>query len=337
MADRGKHCGKPLRVPPRRKKLSKRERVLAKAEAEQIAEENQYDPIPEMDLETAAYLFLQEVDVGLSVHTLPRYKSTIKEFIRIIAGRERIPLKAVSEMHLREFRDKRLKKHAGTTVRNDLKCLSSMFSWFRRQRDPLTRERWIHENPVEDVEYPHTEPTQKHFPSKKEVRSMLAKLKKQPLKEYLALGLFGAYAGMRLSEITHLKVENVDLEGRLLRVFHGKSKNPRPIPMHPDIYQFLMDWPMEGEYVFHSPRPTRGGEYWSDTLGRNFRAWLRKNKLKFTHKNLRDYFNDALRRNPQLSASARLLIVGHEDERTNRVYSNPQAEEARPFVEQLGR
>jgi hypothetical protein len=77
------------------------------------------------------------------------------------------------------------------------------------------------------------------------------------------------------------------------------------------------------------------GQMRSPFVARGFNDLLRKNGFLWTHHGLRRWFNDRLRRVTTLSDAARRLIVGHEDEATNRLYQNPQAEEARPFVESL--
>jgi len=67
----------------------------------------------------------------------------------------------------------------------------------------------------------------KHLPvvlSKQEIRRML-NLTKNPKHNCILSILYGA--GLRVSELTHLKMQDVDLDRMLLRVYQGKGKKDR--------------------------------------------------------------------------------------------------------------
>jgi integrase len=205
-----------------------------------------------------------------------------------------------------------------------------------RQRDPVSGLRWLSENPAEDVERPRRPARQVPFPTDQEIARMLVALSTPDTPVVSrALGIMGAFAGMRRNEIIMLRWANVDYASGLLYVW-GKSRQPRPIPMHPRIRALLNGLPREDgqEMVFPSPYEASGQER-SPFAARQFNAWLRAAGFAWTHHALRRWFNDRLRRSTTLSDAARRLVVGHEDEATNRLYQNPQAEEARPFVEAL--
>jgi len=329
----GRHLGKPLEKTAREENLSKRERLHAMAEAEDIAADYAGVPLEKIDLETAAAMWLDDCRAQVRFRTWERYRGVTQRFLDHVTGDKRIPLADVSEIDIRSFRDWRLTNRQKSTVRNDLKCLHTMFAWFRRQRDPRTGERWIAENPAEDIHVGSVVMKAKRFPADDEIRKMLELLLNES-REMQALGLFGALAGMRRMEIIMLRTENIDLAAGILYVW-GKSKRPRPVPMHSQIKNWLMDGALDGEFLLRSDRPTRGGEHWSHALGRNFNAWLKAHGFPWTHKALRHWWINSLRQHAELSVEARLLISGHEDEETNRVYHNPRSEEARPAVESL--
>lgn len=59
------------------------------------------------------------------------------------------------------------------------------------------------------------------------------------------------YAGLRISECVHLKVDHVDLERRRLRVVAGKGNKDRTIPICDKLYLILLDyekWRFESDY-----------------------------------------------------------------------------------------
>ncbi len=211
-----------------------------------------------------------------------------------------------------------------------MKCLHAMFEWIRKQR--TNGVRWIPENPCEDVEYPRREIRQVAFPSDAEIKQLLDAVTSKPV-EFQALAYLGTFAGMRRNEIIMLRWEWIDFERGLIYA-HGKSKQPRPIPLHPKVRAFLSDLERSDALVFPSSYATTG-QMRSPYVAREFNDWLRELGFAWTHHGLRRWFNDRLRQITTLSSSARRLVVGHEDEATNRLYQNPQAEEARPFVEAL--
>jgi len=326
----GKQTGTPIPEAPARKTLSKHERAIVQAEAERIAEDRQDVAIEAIDLETASAFWLDDIKATCSPRTYERYRSVVKQFGGLMAAKDPVPARNVDSKHIRQFRDWRMKTHADSTVINDLKCLHAMFEWIRKQRTGDVR--WIQENPCEDVDYPKRSVRNVVFPTTGEVRQMLDALADKPA-EFRALGTLGAFAGMRRNEIILLRWEWVDFDRGLIYA-HGKSKQPRPIPMHPKVRTLLDSIPRRGDLVLPSPYAATGQQR-SPFVAREFNDWLRDLGFAWTHHGLRRWFNDALRLQTTLSASARRLVVGHEDEATNRLYQNPQAEEARPFVESL--
>jgi len=319
----------PLVTAPRREALTRRERVAAREEAERIADNHRAVPVAEIDLETATAYWLDDVRQTRGVRTWERYRTVGAAFGRATAGAQRMPLSAVTSQHVRAFRDARMQDHATSTVRNDLKAVSALFAWCRRQR--VGGVRWIAENPCEDVEPPKRVARVVPFPTTADVRRLLDLVATEP-PEIRGLAILGALAGMRRSEILLLRWDRVDLERNVLLV-SGKSKRDRPIPLHPQARAFLASLTPSGPLVFPSPYTERG-QARSPMAARVFNRLLSAHGFPFTHHALRRWFNDQLRQTT-LTDEARLLVVGHEDRETNRLYSNPSTEEARPFVAAL--
>ena len=69
----GKRAGKSLSDAPRREELSKHERALALAEAEGVEENQSAVPIDEIDVDTAASLWLDDCKVALALVTYRAY------------------------------------------------------------------------------------------------------------------------------------------------------------------------------------------------------------------------------------------------------------------------
>jgi len=333
----GKRAGRAIMDAPRRKDLTRRERALAQASAEGIEEDNRAVPVDAIDIETGAAYWLKDCRATLSNRTCLRYRTTVQGFLTAIgADDKRVSMRSISQQHVRDYRDARLDDgKRGRTVVNDIKCLGAMFNWLRKQRDPATGERWIVENPCEDVRRPAVEPREVIFPETKEVLAMLAALGCECY-EFQALGILGAYCGMRRNEIVRLRWRDVDFDAGLIRVHVSKSKNARPVPMNDIVRRLLQDVPrVDDVRVFPPGRDECQENLHNPSIARSFNRWLKNQGIEWTHHSLRRWFVNELRQHPELSTAARLLIVGHEDEATNRLYQNPQAEEARPIVDAL--
>ncbi len=74
----GRKGSSPIPDAPATKTLSKRERALVQAAAEQIAEDQRPAPVESIDLETAAGHWLLDVKATCSMRTVERYRSTVK-------------------------------------------------------------------------------------------------------------------------------------------------------------------------------------------------------------------------------------------------------------------
>lgn len=315
---------------PQRKRLTKPERIQADAAAHGYELEQQPVTVGTIDLETAAAMYIDAVTPTLSHATVTRYKSTIASLLAWkCPNGERVALRAITTIDLRQWRDNRLRKHSANTVVNDIKALSAVFAWCWRQD-------WIDVNPVDRVERPRKERTHVEVPSEARVLEMLTELQAEHNDRFYLLAILGALAGLRIGDILWLKPEHVDMERRLLRIYHGKSRKPRVVPMHPEIHRFLMDWPIGGDWLYPMDEFKSTPQYRSDRPGKNFNHWLRKHGYPWTHKSLRHFFNDALRRRG-VGDAVRLAVMGHADGSTNLIYSHPQVDELRPVLEGLCR
>lgn len=331
-----KHTGKPLQEAPRRKKLSKRERAMAVAEAERIADDFTPVEIVTLDLETAMANWLDDVKATRALATWERYRSVANQFLDVVVSKDEvIPINMVAEAHIRKYRDLRLKVRSPRTVKTDMKAIGSFFNWVRKIRDPVTGKRLLRYNPAEDVEFPAQEEVKgRVFPSDADILRLLAEVAGGG-SVFRGLAVMGALGGMRRGEVLGLEWRQVDFAAGLIYVY-GKSKHPRPVPMHVNVRSLLSELHYEGAEGLVFPSPYAAKVNARRTFeARQFNTWLKDNGFGFTHHALRRWFNNALRLRTELSASSRRLIVGHEDEETNRLYQNPQAEEARPFVESL--
>jgi integrase/recombinase XerC len=313
---------------PRREALNRSERRAAEWEAERIADAAKATSVEAMDLESAAAYWIDDCKVSLSPHTAEAYRSRAKAFVRHVAGGKLLALHAVTPQHVRLWRDARLADHSRSTVSNDLKAIGAFFAWCKASG-------FIATNPAETVLAPRRDTQEQPMPSDADVSRLLALLADPAIPaDFRALGLFGALAGMRRNEILSLRWADVNLDGRFLRILISKSKRPRNVPLADPLVQFLMDRPQgDAGYVFPALYGKEAKKR-SPSVARDFNAWLRSQGFGFTHKGLRHWCNDSLRR-MGLEGIARRNVIGHTTEAVNAIYCHPQAEEARPFLDRL--
>ena len=50
------------------------------------------------------------------------------------------------------------------------------------------------------------------------------------------------YTGGRVSEIIHLKLEDVDLENKVMHIIEGKGGKDRDIPINDKLYNILQNY-----------------------------------------------------------------------------------------------
>lgn len=126
--------------------------------------------------------------------------------------------------------------------------ISSLRSFFRF----LVREGWLVENPMEGVDRPRVNPRQvlRRYLSFQEAQRLLtetAEMEEPQTWRNLALLTVFIYGGLRVSELTSLRLEDVRWDEGALEVLHGKGNKQRLVPLPPPALEILR------EYVHHRP------------------------------------------------------------------------------------
>lgn len=149
--------------------------------------------------------------------------------------------------------------------------------------------------------------------------------------------LIGAYAGLRVSEILRLQVEDIDFEGGMLEVRHGKGDKDRTIPLHQRIawdMQLYLDGRQTG-WVFPSSRGPSGHLMSRAVQLMILAAAARAHIVRHvTPHKLRHSFATAL-----LAKGADLLeikdLLGHASVSTTQVYAAAMPERLRASIDRL--
>ncbi|MGX5439982.1 tyrosine-type recombinase/integrase [Bacillus thuringiensis] len=160
-----------------------------------------------------------------------------------------------------------------STINRRLNTLRSYFSW-------AEREEYIKVNPmtdIKDLKVADEEYEKIMWLTEKEFEDLLERMRKYPVKtrgvnpeeKYRrdrAIIYILTYAGLRVEELSSLKIADIDLDLKKIRVI-GKGTKVRTIPMSNFLYNEVLDWLQfrnkiakdkeivnQSPYVFYSQR-----------------------------------------------------------------------------------
>lgn len=136
------------------------------------------------------------------------------------------PLKQVTKQTIRRFLSHLYENQMGS--KTIMRRLSSLRSFFKFAR----QSQWIDSNPMEDIDSPKRE---KKLPVSLSYEEVLRLFSQPDISSYLGLRdrammeLFYS-SGLRLSELVGLNRNDIDLKGKMMRIF-GKGKKQRNVPI----------------------------------------------------------------------------------------------------------
>ena len=128
--------------------------------------------------------------------------------------------------------------------------------------------------------------------------------------------LLAAYQGLRCQEIAGLEGDDVDREGKLLLVRHGKGDKDRILPLHPLVEAALRDKPRHGRlFLLADGRPMR-----PHNVSHRISAHFRLLGIASSAHPLRHAFGTGIYR---LSQDLRLTqeLLGHSSPATTAIYA----------------
>lgn len=176
-----------------------------------------------------------------SVHTITAYKTDLCQFYEFCGLKEgdedfsRVTTRLVRAWLVAEMKgglNATGGKLSAASGKRKLSCVKAFFRF-------LVKEKVVEENPAENVGGPKLPKRLPVFVREEEMESTLNDAEKEEgfagLRDFLIL-LMAYDTGMRRSEIVGLKVEDVDLSRRCIRV-HGKGGKEREIPIVNELLQ----------------------------------------------------------------------------------------------------
>lgn len=131
------------------------------------------------------------------------------------------------------------------------------------------------------------------------------------------------YAGLRVSEATNLKVEDVDLEKRQIKVIAGKGNKNRTIPINDKLYEILKEystWRIDSEYFFATKKTGKISKVRVEAIVRETREKLGIKKQVTPHTFRHSFASRLVEKNVNIVSISKLL--GHSDIKVTSVYTH---------------
>ncbi len=131
------------------------------------------------------------------------------------------------------------------------------------------------------------------------------------------------YAGLRISECVNLKVEDVDLESKIIHVINGKGSKDRKIPISSKLYPKLKDYMAcraKSEYYFSSEATGRISRVRIAAIIRNSRKKLGIKKQITPHTFRHGFASHLVKNNANIVAISKLM--GHSNIKVTSVYTH---------------
>ena len=199
-----------------------------------------------MEIETALEAFFRYMKgvQGCSEHTLRAYQTDLSRFCTLLGNKI---LKEVAPFDIKAYLLE-LSKTAPSRP-TQLRRLAALRRFFKYART----KRWITASPMDEIDSPRREKKIPHILTYDQVKHLLDQPDVQTylgLRDRAILELLYSSA-LRISELAHLKISDIDFKGGLIRVL-GKGNKERLVP----ALEGALDWMQR--YLRHAAREKGG-------------------------------------------------------------------------------
>lgn len=295
-----------------------------------------------MNSETVKDFLTTWIDGKTNNHTQERYQIVKESFLAALGAKANAYISLITYQDALNYLAKRkLTNISSKTLSTEAKILSSAFNLAKRLQI-------IQENPFEKalaLRPIKVSSSKKEAFSKDEIQALVTIANP----DWKAVILFGVYCGVRLTDCTTMRWENIDLVKRQVSYYSTKNKKDMTLPLHPTLYNYFRSLETQNKKEsFISPslagKSTSGKSGLSgaftrlmETAGIDTERVDGKGKRKFqakTFHSLRHTFNSMLA-NSGVSQETRMKLIGHASEQINDQYTHIQMETLRRDIENL--
>jgi integrase/recombinase XerD len=275
------------------------------------------------------FLHYLTVEKGLSKKTLEAYSHDLNRWMGYLESKGIQDVLRVSPLDVKAFLMGL--RHHGLSHRSLVRNLVAIRTFFRF----LTEEGKLNVNPVEELESPQLSRKLPEILSLKEVERLLEQPDlKTPLGIRDRAMLEMLYAtGMRVSELVHLPLNQINLEGGYV-LLYGKGSKERVVPLGKESIQWVTLYldTVRGHlargretpflFVNRSGRGMSRQRFWKSIKGYGQKAAIRK---RVTPHLLRHSFaSHLLERGADLRSVQ--MMLGHADISTTQIYTHVTGE-----------
>lgn len=195
------------------------------------------------------YLLVEE---GLSERTVDAYGRDLEVLQRFLQ-REGADFETADPLLLSSFLVF-LQRERGNGEAARARKVSSIRGFFRY----LVRQGYLAESPAELLHAPKIPSREPIFLTQDEARTLLATARRagpSPVRDHAIIATL-LYTGCRVSELTGLRVRDVNFGGQSIRLF-GKGAKERVVPLHPDLAEILRGYLRVRQVLRNSPSPEK--------------------------------------------------------------------------------
>lgn len=185
------------------------------------------------------YLEYLEIERGLADNTLLAYRSDLYSLSDFLLSIDVQELSSISRMHLNMYiKSLYDKKYTPRSITREIASIKGFFKW-------LSVSEYINHNPALAVEQPKLPKRLPKVLSMKEINELLSS--GMSILDKAVLELLYA-AGLRVSELADIQLNNIDLNSRYLRCT-GKGSKERIVPIGKKACGAIKKYLQEREYI----------------------------------------------------------------------------------------
>ena len=277
------------------------------------------------------------VERGLATNTIEAYRRDIREFLEFLAG-NRLSPEEVEHRELLQFLQQLYQRLSPRSVARKIVSVRSFYRF-------LILDGYLANDPTETLEAPRTLHSLPKYLSQDEVERLLQLpdvTKPHGLRDRAMLEVLYA-TGLRVSELVHLRAEDVNFDVGFIRVI-GKGNKERVVPLGETAQDWLNRYLREAYPRFKRKAPgsralflsQKGGpmsrqNFWMivERLGRRLGL---KNRLS-PHVLRHSFATHLLENGADLRAVQ--MMLGHSDISTTQIYTHVTRERLKKLYDKL--